>query len=64
MAVEADLKNVKVVLKLAKGSQTISGCSQDATNENLYALGEAVGSLTAERLETITKVEEHLLTNE
>lgn len=62
--VQAALKSTKVVLKLAKGSQTISGCSKDATNEQLYALGSAVASLEAESLETMTKVVESTLINE
>ena len=54
--VSAALKDVKVVLKLAKGSQTISNCNKSATDEQLYALGSAVATLEAESLETVTKV--------
>lgn len=59
----AEIKNTKVVLKLAKGSQTISGCKQDATDDQLYALGSAVASLEAEDLEDMTKVVESTLIN-
>lgn len=59
--VSAALKDVKVVLKLAKGSQTISNCNKSASDEQLYALGSAVASLEAESLETITKVMESTL---
>lgn len=62
--VQAALKSTKVVLKLAKGSQTISDCNKDATDEQLYALGSAVASLEAESLETMTKVVESTLINE
>lgn len=62
--VSAALKNTKVVLNLAKGSQTISGCNKAATDTQLYALGSAVASLEAESLESITKVVESTLVNE
>ena len=62
--VKAELKSTKVVLKLAEGSQTISGCNASATDEQLYALGNAVGKLEAQRVDTITKVTENTLINE
>ena len=62
--VSAALKSTKVVLNLAKGSQTISGCNKGATDTQLYALGTAVASLEAESLESITKVVESTLVNE
>lgn len=62
--VSAALKSTKVVLKLAKGSQTISDCNKDATDTQLYALGSAVASLEAESLESMTKVVESTLINE
>ena len=58
---EAVKKDVKVVLKLAEGSQTISECNMEATDEQLFNLGSAVAKLTKEELETISKVEETLL---
>lgn len=61
MAVTEKLKDVKVVLNLVKGSQTIPNCRVDATAEELYALGEAVGNLTQEEVEEITKVQEVIL---
>lgn len=61
MAVTGKLEEVKVVLKFMKGSQTISHCNQQATDEGLYDLGEAIGSLNAESLEEIIKVQETLL---
>ena len=57
----ANLKNTKVVLKLAKGSQTISNCNADATDDQLYALGKAVASLESEDLEEVKKVVESTL---
>lgn len=62
--VSAALKDTKVVLKLAKGSQTISNCKKDATDTQLYSLGSAVASLEAENLESMTKVVESTLINE
>lgn len=62
--VSAEVKEVKVVLKLAKGSQTIAGCNQSASNDQLYALGSAVSTLTAEAVGSISKVEETVLVNE
>lgn len=62
--VSAQIKDVKVVLKLAKGSQTIPGCNQVASNDQLYALGSAVGTLTAEAVDGISKVEETMLVDE
>ncbi|QEH67676.1 hypothetical protein QTL86_16650 [Cellulosilyticum sp. ST5] len=64
MAITADVKNVKVVLNLAKGSQTISDCSKTATAEGLYSVGTAVAALLQEELEAVTKVEETSLIEE
>ena len=58
------LKDVKVTLKLAEGSQTISGCSHEATDEQLYALGKAVSKLEAQGLEDIVKITETALINQ
>lgn len=58
MAVTGRLDEVKVVLKLTKGSQTIGHCNKEATDEGLYRLGVAIGSLNAESLEEVVKVEE------
>lgn len=58
------VKDVKVVLKLAEGSQTIPGCNQAATDEQLYALGSAVGLLELKDVEAINKVEETMLISE
>ena len=57
-------KGVKVVLKLADGSQTISDCNMSATDDELFALGTAVSKLVKEEVETITKVEETALIGE
>ena len=57
MAITADVKNVKVVLKLTKGSQTISDCSKEASSEGLYAVAMAVAGLLSEEVEAVTKVE-------
>ena len=62
--VTADLKGVKVVLKLAKGSQTISECNKDATDDQLHALAGAVAKLEKEPVDTITKVIETTLIGE
>lgn len=64
MAITADVKNVKVVLKLAKGSQTVSDCSKTATAEGLYEVSRAVAILLQEELEAVTKVEETTLIEE
>lgn len=58
---EAVVKNTKVVLKLAKGSQTISGCSHTATDDGLYDLAMAVAGLESEELDSVTKVVESTL---
>ena len=62
--ITAAIKNTKVVLKLAKGSQTISNCKEGATDDQLFALGRAVASLEAEELDSMTKVVESTLLNE
>ncbi|MBE6023244.1 MAG: hypothetical protein E7231_08435 [Cellulosilyticum sp.] len=62
--VTAALKSTKVVLKLAEGSQTISGCNTVATDENLFALGQAVSKLEAQDVEAVTKVVESTLIQE
>lgn len=58
MAVTSTLEEVKVVVKFIKGSQTIAHCNKEATDEGLYALGDAIGSLNAEKMESIMKVQE------
>lgn len=64
MAVTAFLDEVKVVLKFVKGSQTIGHCNKSATDENLYALGEAISSLNKEEVDEIIKVQETKLMQE
>ena len=64
MAITADVKNVKVSLKLAKGSQTISDFSKAASFEGLYGVAMAVAGLLNEELEAVTKVEETSLIEE
>lgn len=61
MSVNAVVKEVKVAMKFAKGSQTIGKCNQEATHEELFTFGQAVGSLNQEAIESITKVEETAL---
>ncbi|MGL4798995.1 MAG: hypothetical protein ACRCWY_06340 [Cellulosilyticaceae bacterium] len=61
MAVQGTKDEVKVVLKLAKGSQTISKCNKEATDEAYYALGQAIGTLQQEVVQHVTKVEETIL---
>lgn len=61
MAVIEKMDEVKVILNLTKGSQTIPNCKTDATAEELHTLGEAVGELHQEDIETIMKVTESLL---
>ncbi|MEG0086407.1 MAG: hypothetical protein RR090_11760 [Niameybacter sp.] len=61
MAVTAELEEVKVSLKFTKGSQTLGNCYKEATDEGLYNLGQAIGGLHKETLETITKVVESKL---
>lgn len=60
----AVLKGIKVVLKLTEGSQTITGCNQSATDDQLYTLGSAVAKLEAHDLEGMSKIEESILMNE
>lgn len=62
--VTSAVKSMKVVLKLAEGSQTITNCSAAASDEALYTLGNAVGKLEAKRVDAITKVVETTLINE
>ena len=64
MAITADVKNVKVSLKLAKGSQTISDCNKTASVDGLYAVAIAVAGLLNEELAAVTKVEETSLIEE
>lgn len=61
MAVVADPKGLKIQLDLEKGTQTVSGCNAKATNEQLYALGTAVGTLTQSPVEAIVRIEETVL---
>lgn len=61
MAVTGTLDEVKVVLDLTKGSQTIPKCNKAATDAQLFQLGQAVAGLNAEGLESITKVQETIL---
>ena len=61
MAVTALLEEVKVSLKFVKGSQTLAHCNKQATDENLYILGQAVASLNKEEVNEITKVVETTL---
>ncbi|MGL4737047.1 MAG: hypothetical protein ACRCW2_06275 [Cellulosilyticaceae bacterium] len=58
MAVTESVSGVKVVLKLEKGSQTISGCKHDATGEALYNMGKAIGTLQSENVNEIVKIQE------
>ena len=58
MAVTATVDEVKVVLKFTKGSQTIPHCNQSVSDDALYALGDAISSLNAEKLEDMMKVTE------
>lgn len=61
MAVQAEAKGVKIVLKLKKGSQTISNCSKLATDEALFEIGKAVSELEKEEMEGMAKVVETTL---
>lgn len=61
MAVTGTVDEVKVVLKLTKGSQTIAHCNKQASDEGLFQLGTAIGSLNAESVEDVMKVTETLL---
>lgn len=61
MAVTADMKGIKLQLDLEKGTQTISKCNAAASNESLYALGQAVGELIASPVEQIVRIEETVL---
>lgn len=58
MTVTGTLEEVKVVVKFTKGSQTIAHCNKEATDEGLYNLGAAIGSLNTESAENIMKVQE------
>ena len=61
MAIKAEVSGVKLVLKLDKGSQTISNCSQGAADEALYEIGSAVASLQKETVASFSKVVETTL---
>lgn len=64
MAITTELKGIKLVLDLEKGSQTIPDCNPSATDENLNALGKAVAGLVQSPVEAIVKVEETVLIEE
>ncbi len=64
MAVQSQVKSTKVVLKLEKGSQTISNCNPAASDEALYNLAEAVADLEANMAVGVTKVVETTLVSE
>lgn len=61
MAVSENIQEVKVVLGLTKGTQTIPNCKRDATAQELYDLGQAVGSLHEQDVKKVTKVTETLI---
>jgi len=61
MAVTAEVKGVKLVLKLEKGSQTVSNCSQSGSDDALHAIGKAVATLQKEQVTSISKVVEAVL---
>lgn len=61
MAVTAQVKGVKLVLKLSKGSQTVSNCSQEASDESLYEIGGAVATLQKQEVTNLSKVVETIL---
>lgn len=58
MAIKEKLKEVKVVLDLTKGTQTISNCKVDASPDALYSMGIAVGDLHQETVERVMKITE------
>lgn len=64
MAVTTEVKGVKLVLKLEKGTQTVSNCSQSATNDALYEIGSAVATLQNEQVTDVSKVVETILIEE
>nr|WP_302598863.1 hypothetical protein [uncultured Cellulosilyticum sp.] len=64
MAITTELKGIKLVLDLEKGSQTIPNCNPSATDESLNALGKAVAGLVQSPVEAIVKVEETVLIEE
>lgn len=61
MAIQSKVDEVKVVLKLTRGSHTVRKCNQGATDEAYYSLGQAVASLQAEGLDKISKVQTTVL---
>lgn len=61
MAVISEIKGTKLTLKLSKGTQTVSNCNAAATNEQLYKLAQAVGTLTEEAVASVIKVVETTL---
>ncbi len=61
MAVTTEVKGVKLILKLEKGSQTIANCCQNASNEALYEIGSAAASLQKEQVTNLSKVVETIL---
>ena len=63
MAITAEVKGIKVVLDLEKGSQTIANCNQSATDEALYEIGSAVATLQSENVSSVNKVVETILIN-
>ncbi len=64
MAVDAQVKSTKVVLKLEKGTQTISNCTHTASNDALYTLAEAIAALEEKAAVGVTKVVETTLVSE
>ena len=64
MAVITAVKGVKLVLKLEKGAQTVSNCSQSATNDALFEIGKAVATLQEESVTNVSKVVETILIEE
>ena len=61
MAVTTELKGVKVILNLEKGTQTISNCNPTASDDNLALLGQAVATLTKYPAEEMVKQVQNVL---
>lgn len=64
MAAKIDKTTKKIVLDLQKGTQTISPLTSDATDEQVFNAGNAIGRLLESQLQAVQLVETQYIISE
>lgn len=64
MAAVIDKTTRKIVLDLKKGTQTISPLTSDATDEQVFNAGNAIGRLLESQLQAVQLVETQYIISE